>query len=178
MNNDNDLDVIKGLVRGAGHVPPRVEILKSELRSDSGFEVPIPPMPVANYLLIRWSYQIPTCDLDPFHAFLNDHEDLIISDTEDLAAGVAYLGTYAEMPGGNLHHTFWSYDSLDAIADFQVKLGEHLQLDLRNRLREMASRIKDPAMSMQRMVRAKALHGLVATQRETDPILDMFAGGE
>lgn len=177
MKKGNDLNFIKRLVRGAAHVPPSVEILKSELRSDSGFEVPVQPgTATTNYILIKWTFHVRTRDLDAFHGLLAQNEDLIIADTENLSLGVAYLGTYAEMPGGNLHQTFWSYDTMAAVDAFQASLAQPLQADLRNHLRQLVAFIDDPAMSMRRMVRAKELAGMVASQRASDPILDMFAG--
>lgn len=173
MNKDNNLDFIKGLVRGAGHVAPSIEILKSELRSDSGFEVPVLP-PADDYLMIRWTYHIKTRDLDDFHAFLKAKEHLIIGDTTNVP-DVQHMGTFAELPGGNLHHTIWLYRSLAAVDVYLTELGKPAMAPLKANLREFVEFIKDPAMTMTRLVRAKALDGLVALQSQTDPILKMFA---
>ena len=177
MSNRNELEIIKRLVSGGTHVPPSVEVLKSELRSDSGLEPPIPPPPASIvYVIIKWKFHVRFSQLDKFHGFLKDHEEQIIADVRDLDLGAAYLGTYAELPRCNLHQTFWSYESLAAIEQFKAALAGKKKSAVYKGLKQLVSFIDDPTMGMHRLVRASALAGLVTKQRKTDPILDMFAG--
>jgi hypothetical protein len=179
MKNSNELDVIKRLVSGGTHVPPSVEVLKSELRTDSGVEPPIkpPPSPLV-YIIVKWKYHVHVANLDKFHAFLQGAEDEIIADVKDLKLGAAYMGTYAELPGCRLHQTFWSYKSLSAIDQFKAALAGNPKSPLYKNMTKLASFIDDPTMGMHRLVRASALAGLVTAQRKVDPILDMFAASK
>jgi len=177
MKNRNELEMIKSLIGGATHVPPSIEVLKSELRTDSGFEPPMPPPPASTvYIIVKWKYHIRYCHLDKFHGFLKENEEQLIADVKDLKLGAAYLGTYAELPRCNLHQTFWSYESPAAIDQFKSTLAGKKKSAAYKGLKQLISFIDDPAMGMHRLVRASALSGLVTRQRKTDPILDMFAG--
>jgi hypothetical protein len=179
MSKPNDLSTILDLLRAEEHVPPSVDILKSELRSDSGIEPPIQPPPKSTvYVIIKWKFHIRFANLDKFHAFLETTEEQIIADVADLKVGAAYRGTYAELPQCIVHQTFWSYDSIKAIDDFKGKIVTKKKSDLRTNLKKLVSFIDDPTLTMHRLVRASALDGLVAQQRKKDPILDLFASND
>jgi len=179
MKNLNDLDVIKRLVAGRAHVPPGIEVLKSELRSDFVFEPPLPPPPSSLvYIIVRWSYHIRYPQLDSFHRFLKDFEERIVADVKDLRLGAAYDGTYAELPSGTLHQTLWSYKTPDAIDQLKSYLASKPKSALRKNLTKLATFIDDPRLGMDRLVRASALAGIVTTASKSDPILDLFAAGK
>jgi hypothetical protein len=177
MQRRNDLEMIQRLLAAEAHVPPAVDILKSELRSDSGIEPPIPapPSPLV-YIIVKWKYHIRLAALDEFHAFLAQTENEIIADVAGLKVGAAYLGTYAELPRCTTHQTFWSYDSPDDIDRFKAALGGKKKSELKKDLKKLGSFIEDPTLTMHRLVRAGALAGLVAETRKKDPILDILAG--
>jgi hypothetical protein len=176
MKNRNEMEMIKRLIGEGAHVAPSVEILKSELRSDSGLEPPIsPPKSSLVYVIIKWKYHISLSNLDKFHAFLKENEEQIIADVKDLKLGAAYLGTYAELPGCRLHQTFWSYESLAAIDEFKAVLADKKKTSVYKGIKALVSYIGDPVMGMHRLVRASALAGQVAKQSKADPILEMFA---
>jgi hypothetical protein len=179
MKNRDELDVIKRLVGGGTHVPPSIEVLKSELRSDFVFEPPL-PMPPSSlvYLILKWSYHIRYTRLDQFHGFLKDVEEQIVADVKDLKLGASYDGTYAELPSGTLHLTLWSYKTPAAIDKFKSYLSSKPKSELYKNLAKLASFIDDPAIGMHRLVRASALAGIVTSARKADPILDIFAANK
>jgi len=176
MKNRNELDAIKRFVSGGAHVPPSIEVLKSELRSDFVLEPPLPPPPSSLvYIIVKWSYHIRHAQMDPFHAVLKDVEEQIVAAVKDLKIGASYDGTYAELPGGTLHFTFWSYDLPDTIDKFKDYLASKRKSPLYKNLTNLASFIDDPAMDMHRLVRASALAGIVRSTHKRDPILDIFS---
>jgi hypothetical protein len=176
MKNRDELDVIKRLVGSGTHVPPSIEVLKSELRSDLMCEPPLPPPPSSLvYIIVRWSYHIRYADLDRFHRFLKDVEEQIVADVKDMKLGASYDGTYAELPSCAPHLTLWSYKTPVAIDKFKSQLSLKPKSALYQNLTKLASFIDDPAIGMHRLVRASALAGIVASARKSDPILDIFA---
>jgi hypothetical protein len=179
MKNRNELDAIKRLVSGAAHVPPSIEVLKSELRSDFVFEPPL-PMPPSSlvYLILKCSYHIRYTRLEQFHGFLKDVEEQIVADVKDLKLGASYDGTYAELPSGTLHVTLWSYKTPAAIDKFKSYLSSKPKSALYKNLAKLASFIDDPTIGMHRLVRASTLAGIVTAARKTDPILDIFAANK
>ncbi|MFO1324276.1 MAG: hypothetical protein U1F15_09440 [Burkholderiales bacterium] len=159
------------------HQAPAIDVLKSELRSDSVIDVPPPPKePDPYYIIIKWKFVIPLCHFDKFHGYLATHEDKIAADVADLKVGAAYLGTYAEVPHGNPHQLFWAYSSLSAIDAFKAALVAKPKSALRKSLADLVALIDDPNVVMHRLVRASSLAGRVEAARKKDPILDMFAG--
>jgi hypothetical protein len=176
MKNRNELDAIKRFVSGGAHVPPSIEVLKSELRSDFVIEPPLPPPPSSLvYIIVKWSYHIRPAKMDAFHAVLKEVEEQIVAAVKDLGIGASYDGTYAELPGGTMHFTFWSYDLPDTIDKFKDYLASKPKSLLRKNLISLASFINDPAMDMHRLVRASALAGIVSATHQRDPILDILA---
>jgi hypothetical protein len=176
MKNRNELDVIKGLVGGGAHVPPSVEVLKGELRSDFVCEPPLPPPPSSLvYIIVKWKYCIRYSELDSFHGFLKDVEEHIVSDVKDTRLGAAYDGTYVEMPNCAVHNTLWSYKTPDAIDEFKAYLAAKPKSALSKNLAKLVSFIHDPAIAMNRLVRASAFAGKATSMRKSDPILAMFS---
>ncbi|MEP7062995.1 MAG: hypothetical protein ABI881_11400 [Betaproteobacteria bacterium] len=176
MKKRTELDVIGQIARGGAHVPPRIDVLRSELRSDSGFEPPLPPPPSKlTYIVVKWKYHIHFAQLDAFHGFLKETEELIYADVKDLKIGGAYMGTYAELPQCTLHQTFWHYKTPAAIDQFKSALAGMPKSALYRNLTKLISYIDDPALGMHRLVRASALARQVGIEAKGDPILQMFA---
>jgi hypothetical protein len=179
MKHRTELDLVRQLTRGGTHAPPNVEVLKSELRSDSGIEVPLPPpASMMTYIIVKWKFHIRFAQLDAFHGFLKEVDEFIYADVKDLKIGAAYMGTYAELPQCTLHQTFWNYDTPAAIDEFKSTLASKPKSPLYKNLTKLVSFIDDPAVGMHRLVRASALARLVAAGAKRDPILDMFAANK
>ena len=178
MKRRYDPASIARLIAGqASHQAPSVELLKSELRSDSVVEIPLPsPPPDPYYILVKWKFVVVLANFDRFHAYLAEHEKKIAADVDDLNVGASYLGTYAEVPHGNPHQLFWSYTTPAAIDAFKAALVAKPKSALRKNLAGLVKLIDDPQVVMHRLVRARALAGQVGLARKKDPILDMFAG--
>ena len=178
MTKPNDLDMIKRLIGAGEHVPPAIEVLKSELRTDSGVDPPVDPPPGPTvYIIIKWKYYVRVAQLDKFHTFLAKHEGELIADTQGLKIGASYYGTYAELPRTTTHQTLWWYESVAAIDRFKSALsGKKKSSELRKNLKELLSYIDEPSLTMHRLVRASALAGAVARQRRADPVMDILAG--
>ncbi|HEY7902613.1 MAG TPA: hypothetical protein VIH36_04115 [Casimicrobiaceae bacterium] len=179
MKQRTELDLVSQLARGGAHAPPSVDVLRTELRSDSGIEVPLPP-PASKmaYIVVKWKYSIRFAQLDAFHGLLAEVDELLHADVKDLKIGAAYMGTYAELPQCTLHQTFWNYKTPAAIDEFKSALASMPKSQLYKNLAKLVSYIDDPAVGMHRLVRASALARQVSESRRSDPILDMFAANK
>jgi hypothetical protein len=176
MSNHSDLDVLANLIKSAGHAAPRIETAKSELRSDAGLEPLHNPQTELMRVIVVWRYAVPTSRLDAFHALLDDKEPLIVADASG-TAGVDYMGTYAELPGGRSHVTLWGYASQQTIDAFKMQLGNPANLSLLAALRDLVALIDQGTFETQRLVLGSTLKGAVAAQKQTDPILRLLADG-
>lgn len=177
MKRRNDPESIARLISSAGgHRPPSIDVMKSELRSDSVIDIPPPPKkdPDPYYIIIKWKFVVPLRRFDKFHDFLAKNETLIAADVDGLGVGATYAGTYAEVPHGNPHQAFWAYRSTSAIAAFKKALVAKPKSDLNKNLAVMVKLIDDPNLVMHRLVRGRALAGMVKANRHSDPILDLF----
>lgn len=177
MQGHNDLDVIKQLLAESAHAAPSVDLLRSELRSDSGFELPVEPTPSPFvYIIVKWKYHIRVAQLDKFHAFLMKAEPMLRADIAGLGVGASYMGTYAELPRCTTHQTFFTYDSVAGIDAFKAALSGKKKSELKGHMKTLGGFIEDPTLTMHRLVRASALAGMVAITRKVDPIMDILAG--
>ena len=178
MNRSSDLNRIKRLVKnGATHEQPKVDLLLGELRSDYGLPSPPPTTGIGDAVVIVWEYDICLGDFDAFHGFLLKTEPTLAADVQDLDIGASYGGTFAQLPQGNPHRTYWAYSSVKAVDKFKDALAKQKKSELYKNFSRLVAFINCCCtLRMHRYYRASLLANHIATQRAADPILDLFAG--
>lgn len=177
MSRNKNLDRVTKLLGARGaHLAPKADVLKGELRSDFVIDVPTPPVPIpVPRIVIVWTCTVSVGQFDQFHQFLAEHEKEIVADMNDLHIEAKYGGTYAGLPYGNPHRTYWQYPSLEAITRFKDALAENPHGCLYKNVARLSAFMGGGSIVIERSVLASTLAGYLTTLGATDPILTMLA---
>jgi hypothetical protein len=173
MKQQTGADAAKRLTGIFEHVPPRVEVARSELRSDSSLPVPVTAPAIAlDYICVTWDYVVAPGNLAAFRDFLQNKEQTIMTGVSNTSTGAKYLGTYAVYPYVRQHRTYWGYNKVGAIDGFKQHLDANRNTALFKNLKKLAGFVVEGSVETNRQVLAQAFAGQNGGQN--DSILNLF----
>jgi hypothetical protein len=179
MTTNSDLDRIKAIVHRRGlPTRPLIDQIVAEVRTPDNLGIQ-PPNPILSLysdfiLMVEWSFAVPYSELQTFHKFLNDNEQIIATGCSAATTGGGrYLGTWWIFGlGPSTYRTLWQYKSEQAITN--LKDGLKQPGNFRTAVKELRSHwAKDPGR-VEQLYQPAALFVNLKQASNIDPLVDLM----